>query len=245
MKKIFAGIFGMLFLATAGISAQELKLDDVLSRYYNASGLTKQSGWKTITCVGKTIGDGSEYPYRVYIKRPGKVRTEIEIQKTNLVTAWDGKSGWSVSPWNGSLDPQDMTPDESKGLKYMGDIEGPLFGWKEKGYKAELVGKEVLEGTPVYNIKLLNPDGDIQNYFIDAGNFMLLKITFSDLVMGNKQEHEQYLTNYREVDGVFLPFAVTEKYIGHNSEGSEQVVFTEILVNRELNDSLFVKPVVK
>ena len=141
-----------------GISAQELKLDDVLAKYYQSSGLDKENSWQTLIYSGKTISEGSEYPYRMYIKRPGKVRTEIEIQRTKMIRAWDGKTAWSITPWEGSLDPQDLTPDESKDLKYHGDIEGPLYHWKEKGYTAELAGKEELEGTPVYNIRLKIPE---------------------------------------------------------------------------------------
>ena len=63
--------------------------------------------------------------------------------------------------------------------------------------------------------------------------------------MGNKQEHEYYLTNYKEVEGVFLPFAISEKYLGHNQQGVDQLVFDQILINQELNDSLFVKPAIK
>jgi hypothetical protein len=245
MKKIIAGMVGLLLLAGQAARSQAPDLDEVLAKYFQSTGTGKEETWQTLFFEGRTVNQGSEYPYTVYLKRPGMLRTETVIQGTKMIQVWDGLNGWSITPWAGSLAPQDMTPDESKDLKNQADFEGPLFHWKEKGFKAGLIGREDLEGTPAYNIKLSRPGWDTENYFIDTEHFMLLKIAYHVLIMGHPQEHEVFLSNYRQVEGVFLPFVTIYKYPGQVQEWSSQVVYDRIQVNLPLSDSLFMKPVIK
>jgi hypothetical protein len=245
MKQTIVGMVGLLLLAGQVARAQAPDLDEVLSKYFQSTGTAKEEPWQTLVFEGRTINQGSEYPYMMYLKRPGLVRAETAIQGTKMIQVWDGITGWSITPWAGSLAPQDMTPDESKDLKNQSDFEGPLFHWKEKGFKTELMGREDFEGTPVYNIKLSRPGGDSENYFIDADHFMLLKIAYHVLIMGHPQEHSVLLSNYRQVEGVYLPFLTIFKFPGQVQEWSSQVVYDRIRVNQPLSDSLFMKPVSK
>ena len=140
MKKVIVLVILMgSFLSYSG-SAQEMSLDSVLAKYYQASGMEKIKEWKTLTMTGKTSAQGMEFPLTVIMKRPGKLRTEVEVQGNKMLQVINGEAGWSVTPWSGSTDPQDMTQDEVKVMKEQTDFEGPLYQWKEKGHKAELIG---------------------------------------------------------------------------------------------------------
>src|SRR5271157_2304808 len=153
-SKLILIITGFLFGSYSGW-AQEAKLDDILTAYYKAIGIEKMKDWQTISSSGKTIAMGVEYPFKFYQKRPGKIRIEAEIQGMKMIQAFDGNQGWTITPWSGSSDPQDMTADETKEMKHQADPEGALYNWKEKGHKAELIDKEDLEGSQVYKIKLI------------------------------------------------------------------------------------------
>ncbi len=242
MKRMWIGVWSLLLFYGPTLQCQEPGLDEILQRYYQASGIAGEKNWETVIMTGKTVSPDSEYPYTVLIKRPGTVRTELVIQGTKMITVWDGTKGWSIVPWGGSLAPQDMTPDESKELREQADIEGALYQWKEKGYSVRLVGREELEGTPVFNVELTRPSGDKENYYLDAGSFLLLKVAYHVKVMGHVQERETYLTNYRQVEGAYLPYAIAERYPGPYQQGGNQFVFDEIRINQPVSDTLFVKP---
>jgi outer membrane lipoprotein-sorting protein len=222
--------------------AQELKLEDVLSSYYKTIGIEKMKDWQTITSSGKTIAQGTEFPFTVYIKRPGKVRIEAEVQGNKMIQAFDGTQGWSVIPWSGSSAPQDMTADEVKGMKTQGDLEGVLYNWKEKGHKLELIDKEDFEGTSVYKIKVTKADGDIETYYMDAENFVPLKVTSIIKVQGNDAESETYFSNYGEFSGVLMAKTMTNKFKGQTVS---QIEIGKTEINLPVSDSLFVKPVKK
>ena len=242
MKKLISLIIPIICLCSFSGLTQDLKLDDILSKYYQATGIDHIKDWNTLTTTGKSVAQGMEFPLTIYMKRPNKIRVEVEIQGNKMLQVFDGQAGWSVAPWSGSSDPQDMTPDEIKGMKAQADFEGSLFTWKEKGHKVELIGREDMEGTPVYKIKVIRDDENIETYFIDAENFIPLKIANVMKVQGNETETESLPSNYKEVNGAMMPFAVENKFKGQTISN---VVIEKYEINKDVDDNLFVKPVKK
>ena len=240
-KSIYFFLILFIVFSTQGKS-QELKLEDILTKYFNTIGVEKMKGWQTIGTIGKANFQGTEYPFRIIMKRPGKIRIEVEIQSVKMIQAFDGQHGWTVVPWSGSTDPQDMTADETKIIKDQADFEGSLFNWQEKGHKAELIGKEDVDGSPAYKIKVIKANGDIQYIYIDSENYVILKGTSNVKINGNEMESENINSNYKEVNGVLLPFTIENKTKGQTVS---HFVIDKYEMNTEVNDSLFIKPVKK
>jgi|OpeIllAssembly_1097287.scaffolds.fasta_scaffold213973_1 outer membrane lipoprotein-sorting protein len=242
MKKLILFTLTVICFCSLSGLAQDLTLDDVLSKYYEATGVNHVKEWNTLIMTGKSVAQGMEFPVTIYMKRPGKIRTEVEIQGNKMLQVLDGDQGWAVAPWSGSTDPQDMTADVVKAMKEQADFEGSLYNWKEKGHKAELIGKEDMEGTSVYKIKVTLVDGNIETYFMDAENFVPLKIASVTKIQGNDTESETFPSNYKEVNGAVLPFAIENKFKGQTVSN---VLIEKYEINKEVSDSLFVKPAKK
>jgi len=240
-KSIYFFLILFIVLTTQGRS-QELKLDDILTKYFNTVGAEKMKGWQTVTTTGNVNMQGTKYPFRILMKRPGKIRIELEIQSMKMIQAFDGQHGWTIMPWSGSTDPQDMTSDETKVIKDQADFEGSLYNWREKGHKAELIGKEDVDGSPAYNIKVAKANGDIENIFIDAENYVILKGTSNVKINGNETESENINSNYKEVNEVLLPFTIENKTKGQTVS---HFIIDKYEMNTEVNDSIFIKPVKK
>jgi len=222
--------------------AQDTTLDEVLAKYFQTVGSETIRGWKTLTMTGKTTAQGMEFPVMIIQKNPGKIRMEVEIQGNKMLQVFDGQTGWSVIPWSGTTDPQDMTEDEVKRMKEQADFEGPLYNWKEKGHKLELIGKEDMEGSSVYKLKLTLADGNMETYFIDTELFIPLKIASVFKIQGNEVESESIPGNYKEVNGAMMPFAIENKFKGQTVS---HMVIEKYEIDKEVNDSLFIKPVKK
>jgi hypothetical protein len=238
MKKSFFLILFIAGIAWSGFS-QEMNLENILDAYYKKVGSEKISKWQTMIITGKTIAGGGEYPFTVTIKRPDKVRITAEVQGMKMIQVFDGTSGWSVLPWTGSTDPQAMTEDQAKSLKDQAEIEGTLYNWEKKGHKVELTGKEDMEGTSAYKIKVIKANGNIETLFMDTENFVILKQATIMKIQGNETESESLFSDFREVEGVMMPFNTISKY-------KEQVVsnvsFEKVEVNKEVADTEFAKP---
>jgi outer membrane lipoprotein-sorting protein len=242
MKKSVLIIVALFSLLSFSGMTQEMNQDEILAKYYQAMGIANIKEWKTITMTGKSTAQGMEFPVTIYMKRPDKIRVEVLIQGNKMVQVFDGQAGWSVAPWSGSSDPQDMTPDEVKGIKEQADFEGSLYNWKEKGHKVEWLGKQDMEGSNAYVIKVTRADENIETYYIDDENFVPIKIKSITKIQGNETESEAIPSNYKEVNGAMMPFSIENKYKGQTVS---HVVIDKYEINGEVEDSLFVKPVKK
>ncbi|MBN1253147.1 MAG: outer membrane lipoprotein-sorting protein [Bacteroidales bacterium] len=244
MKKTILILVTVIF-STLGLKAQDMTIDQVLETYFETLGQEKLSAVTSITMTGKQMAQGMEFPFKVTIKRPNKLRLEATVQGNTMVQAFDGEKGWMIAPWLGTSDPQDVGEDQIKGFKEQADIDGKLFNWKEKGYTVELIGKEDMEGTEVYKIKLTEkPEkegeaGDVTFYFVDAENFVVLKTTAKRILRGTEVSSDSYSSNYKEVEGIIFPFSIETKMDGNSVS---QIVIEEVKFNEDIDDTIFSRP---
>jgi hypothetical protein len=239
MKKIITiTAFFVAVISFSGMT-QEMTLDTLLARYYKTIGMATIKDWKTLIMKGKTTTQGMEFPVIIYMKRPGKIRLEVEVQGNKMLQVSDGQSGWGVIPWSGTTDPQDFTPDQLKGMKQQAEFEGSLCDWKEKGHKLELIGKEDMDGTQVYKLKAVLANGNIETYYFDAESFVPIKVASVMKIQGNDTESESLPSNYKPVEGAMMPFAIENKYKGQTVS---TIVLESYEVNKPIDDNLFIKP---
>lgn len=240
MKKITA-LLSVLFMG-AGISLTAQSLDDVLKEHFSATGQDNLLKTNSQKVTGKMVQSGLEIPFVQMIKRPGKVRIEATLQNLTLIQTFNGTEGWTINPFAGVTDPQPMSEDEVKSMKYNSDMDGMLWNWKEKGYTVTLTGEEDMEGTPCFVIKIVTGTGDTFTYYIDSDSSIMLRSNTKMLLMGNESESDTYFSNYMMVDGIAVPGKIETKMKG-------QVVMTLVVdkveLNIDLDDTLFEKPVAK
>lgn len=237
MKKVFSIFITALMLISLNLTAQDL--DEILDNYYEVMGMDKVLKTTTIIANGKAVQMGMEFPMTLYQKKPGMVRMEAEIQGTKLVQAYDGTNGWMIAPWTGSLEPQDMTEDQIKGMKQMGDMEGDLYNWQEKGFTVTYEGEDEMEGTPVYKIRLEKEDGDVFTYYLDAENYVVLRVDSKMNVQGAEVESSSYYSNFKPVEGMIMPFNIESRV---NDQVQMQIVIDSFEIDNKLDDTMFNKP---
>jgi len=237
MKKLILSL--MVLLAAASILAQDLTLDQVLEKHFKTIGQDNLTKLQSMKMNGKVFQMGMEFPYTMIMKRPNMVRMDFEVQGKSIVQAYDGQIGWQIIPFS-SPDPQDMNPDQLKQMKQNADMDGMLYNWKEKGSKLELIGKEDLEGAPAFNLKLTTIDNDIMNYFIDAENFIILKVKAKVNVEGKTIDSETIFSNYKQLNGMTFPFSMETKAGGVTGM---QLTIDTIAFEVPIDLSRFSKPV--
>ncbi len=237
MKRITLFMLAAVFSLTA--FAQDLTLDQILKNYYEVNGIEKMKDINTITIKGKSVAMGQEFPFTMYKKRPAGFRLEVPIQGTTMLQIFNGEKGWMVMPWTGTTEPKEMTEEQLKGFKKEADLEGPLYNFKEKGSTLELMGKEDVEGSEVYNLKLTDKDGDVTNYYIDAENFVILKTKSKTTMRGQEVESETFFSDYQEQDGFVTAHSIEMK---NNGQTGQSMQIVEIKYNEPVDDKLFQKP---
>ncbi len=235
MKKLVLSLFGLF--AAGIILAQDLTIEQVLDKYYNAVGQDKLSKVQSTKMTGKGFQMGMEFPLTVIRKRPNMSYTEVEVQGMKIISAFDGEKGWAIVPFT-SPDPQDLPEEQVKSAKEQG-IDGMLFDWKNNGRKVELVGKEDMDGTPVYNIKVTTKDNNVYNYFLDANNFLILKTKTSVLAQGQTVDAETVFSDYRDVNGIKMPFKMSQSA---NGQPGIEMTYDTIQFDVPVDNAIFAKP---
>ena len=240
VRPLLLSVLAMFAVGASGANAQNV--DEIIAKNIHArGGLEKLKAVKTLRTTVK-FSDGSfRAQFRQENKRPGKVREEFIVQGMAQIQAYDGKTGWQISPFNGRKDPDLMSADDMKSLIVDGDIDGPLVDYKEKGHAAELVGHDSMEGTDCYKIKLSMKNGDIRYYYLDTDSFLELKVEIQTTIRGALHESELYYGDYEQVNGIYYPFAVEQGQKGSSSR--QQFSVEKIEQNVDLDDALFAMPV--
>ena len=236
MKKFISTLFALTFI----LSLNAQNLEEILKSHFDVVGQEKLVKINTIKTIGNVVQGGMELPFVMYMSRPMNFRMEISIQGQQIIQAFNGESGWLINPMAGTLDPQDMGPDELKQMKEQADIDGELYNYEGKGSKLELIGTEEAEGTEVYNLKLTKENGDVSNYYIDTETFIILKTISKRMVQGVEVEGESVMGNYQMINGMAIPFSISS---GMNGQVMAEIVITEVAFDVPIEDGFFEKPV--
>ena len=231
-------------IACLSFAASAQTVDEIIAKNIQAKGgADKLKSVRTIRTTAKFSQGSFRAEFRQENKRGDKVREEFIIQGLAQVQAYDGKTGWQISPFGGRKDPELLSQDDLKSLVVDADIDGPLVDYKEKGHKAELVGHDSMEGTDCFKIKLSMKNGDVRYYYLDADSYLDLKLEIQTTIRGALQENELYYGDYEQVNGIYYPFAVEQAQKGSSSRAQFSV--EKIEQNIPLEDAHFSMPVSK
>jgi outer membrane lipoprotein-sorting protein len=236
MRKLIGAVAGLV-LAAAALPAQTA--DEIVAKYVaKIGGMPKLEAIQTLKKTGKYTGGGG-FEARVVEenKRPNMIRQEFVLQGMVGVTAYDGKEGWKIEPWQGKKDVEPLGEEEMKAILEDADFDGPLIHSKEKGNTVELAGTEPVEGTDAFKLKVTLKNGDVQYFFVDSEDFVPIKVEKKRMIRGAERESETSLGDYKEVAGVYFPHSF--EFGQKGSPNRQKVVYDKIEANVPLDDSLF------
>lgn len=237
-----------LFIMSATmITAQDA--NQVISNYLETIGGVEN--WKKldgIKFIGKGIQQGQEFPGYMIMMKDGRQIQAYEIQgKTMKDNVFDGNTLWNTNFQN--LKAEKASSEQTNNFKLdENDFPDPFIDYKKKGYTAELLDNETIDGVETHKIKLVKEphtvDGqkvdDILFYYFDTeSNVPIAMEVELKSGPGKGQMYRTTMSDYQEVDGLYFAFTTTE-YIG------QQEIITISLDSVELNptveDSLFAFP---
>ncbi len=233
----------MIALAVLAPCLLAQSVDEIIAKNLQArGGADKLKSVKSIKSTATmSMGPGIEAPGTLIQKRPALARLEFTVQGLTAVQAYDGKNGWQIMPFMGKKDPELMSADEAKEIEENADLDGPLVDYKSKGHQVELQGKEKIEGTDAYKLKVTLKNGDVQTIYIDSDSFLDIKEVTKRTVRGTEQEIESAIGDYKPVEGIMFPFAVESGIKG--TDQKQKLTITKVELNVPADDSLFKMPV--
>ncbi|MFN8361548.1 MAG: hypothetical protein U0264_16690 [Candidatus Kapaibacterium sp.] len=241
MKKAVLLFSLILGLSAIGLRAQTA--EDIVAKSIQATGgIDKIKAINSMKMTGNVLFMGMELPSTITSKRPMKLRVETTFQGSARIEAFDGTTAWSVNPFSpsGSKEPEVMSEDQAKQTKDQADIDGDFVDYQAKGHTIEYIGKDEMEGSAVFKLKVTKKTGDVSIYFIDADNYLPIKIVTKTKAQGNNiEEGELVLGNYKSVSGVQMAHSLEFRSGGVTTF---QVIINKVETNIPIDDSIFVMP---
>lgn len=182
-----------------------------------------------------------QLPFVMQLKRPHKVRVELQFQGQTAVQVFDGTNGWKVRPFLNRHEVEPYTPDELKVAGAEADLDGPLIDYAAKGSKIELDGTEKIEDHDTYRLKLTTKSGSVQHVWVDTHTFLETKIEGAPRRLdGRYHPVDIYFRDYRPVEGLKVAYVLETVVRGVPQR--EKTAIEKVTVNPKLDDALFAKP---
>jgi hypothetical protein len=189
------------------------------------------------------------------LKRPRKLRFEIQFNGQTAVQVFNGSQGWKLRPFLNRREVEPYTAEETKVASLQADLDGHLVDYAAKGTKVELDGMEKVEDRDTYKLKLTMKSGEAIHVWIDARTFLEAKIEGQPRRLdGVYHPVEVYFRDYRPISGLQIPFALETKVlpVGRTALGLkdppvpvEKIVVEKVVVNPKLEEARFSRPVVE
>ena len=216
--------------------------DDIINNYIKTiGGMQKIEAIKTLRRTGRFQGGGGfQAAIREENKRPNLVRQEFTFQGLTGITAWNGRTGWKIEPWEGKKDAEALGEEEMKAIVEDADLAGPLVNYQQKGNRVEYLGMEPVEGTDAYKLRVTLKSGDVRTYYMDTDYYVPIKIDTQRTVRGEQREYEMSLGDYKEVAGVYFPHSIEQNAKG--SQNKQKTTYDKIEANVDMPDSEFNPP---
>ena len=249
MRVIAKGVLLTIFILV-GAAASAQTADEIIEKSIVASGgreaLAKvtsraTAGTMTVSTPGGEIAGTIE----VLNQAPNKSQTVITLDlsamgagKMTIDQRFDGTSGYSSNSMQGE------TPVTSSQLDTWRNaiFPSPFLDYKERGTKIELTGKEKIGDADVYALLLTPAKGPASRLWIDTATYQPVKavLTVETAEVG-PVEQTMVMSDFREVDGVKLPF----KMVGSSTIQTFTLVVTKVEHNVTVDPARFAKPAAK
>jgi len=236
------GLANVLF----GCSRQPLTVDDVIER--NTSAMGGRAAIEAIHSIEINLhitDPGFEVDGIYRAVRPGRMRIDVQAGGKHVFTeAFDGQNGWQ---WNGKGNQEPASPKAAAALHHGIELPGKLFGLhelKQRGHQFELAGREKVDATDYYVLRLTLSDGYTTTLYVDPQSWLItrrrdVRPLHVD-VDPTPTTIEQRSSDFREVAGVRFAFASTEIDLKTGKE-LERAKINHIQVNPPLDESIFKK----
>lgn len=174
---------------------------------------------------------------------PNKVRTLIKADLSSvgagplvLDQRFDGHSGYAIDTLQGN---REITGNQLDNMRN-GSFPHPFLNYKALGTTAQLTGKEKIDGRDAYVVVFDPTSGSAVRQYLDAETYLPIKsvVTVNVPQLGGDVEQTTEFLDYREVDGIKLPFRLKIS----SSVQSFTISVTKVEHNGPVDATLFVKP---
>jgi len=236
-KRMTVGLLAAALILGLGLQAQAQTVAEIMAKSIEAQGgRDAMSKIKDSTMSGtmELIQMGMSAALTIYQKEPDKMRMDIDVMGMLITYAYDGKKGWFTNPQTGVA--EEMTEQQSRDQRLQAMGYDAALNPEKHGITYVLKGKEKVGDKECFVLEQIFKDGLKATVFINSTTYLTEKTVSKSDAMGTEVESESIMGDYRKIDGVMVPFALT---IFQGGAEYGRVTVTKVAFNQNLEDSFF------
>jgi outer membrane lipoprotein-sorting protein len=239
--------FALIVLVAADVAGAQTA-DEIIERSVTALGgraahAKLKSRSMTGTIVLSTPAGEVKGSIEILNAAPNKMRMLIKADLSALGVGqlvldqrFDGSSGYALDTLQGN---REITGNQLDNMRNS-SFPHPFLTYKELGTTARLTGKEKVGERDAYLVVFEPTSGSTIRQFIDAETHMPIKMVMNIEIpqLGQEVEQTTEFLDFRDVDGVKLPF----RLLSSSSVQNFTINLDRVEHNVEVDQTLFVKP---
>jgi hypothetical protein len=210
----------------------------ILDKYIEVTGgkaAYEKRSTEISTGVMEFTGKGVKAHIISYHAAPNKSYSMVEIDGIGkMEEGADGSVAWERSALKGPR----LKSGEEKAISMRGaDIHNDVR-WRDYFQKAESTGVEPIDGHICYRVVLTPKEGQPETRYYDKKSYLLVR---TNMILKNEMGDipaEMSVSDYRNVDGVLMPFQLKQKVLGQEFT----VTHESIRINVEIPKERFALP---
>jgi outer membrane lipoprotein-sorting protein len=207
--------------------------EEIVAKHLEAIGGI--AAWKKINSLsyeGKMTVQGAEVNVTLTVLNGKGVRQNITVMGMTGYQIITPTAGWNFMPFQGQTTPEAMTADELKQSADDLDVQGKLVDYKSKGNTVEYLGKDDVEGTECFKLKITTKAGNVETVFIDPKSYYIVRSVVKKTANGQESDVPTDLSNYKKLpEGIVVPFSITLPF--------GELVISKAEVNKQIDESTF------
>ena len=237
IRNVVAGLVCFLSVGLWAQTAEELVAKNLQAK----GGVEKIKAIKSVRMTGQFQSGSFKARVGQESKRPEMLRQTFTVQGMTQIQAYDGSTGWQISPFGGRKDPEMLGEDDLRDLAEAADFDGPLVDAPAKGNKIEYMGHDQVDGDDALKLKVTLKNGDIFYYYLDPDTYIEIEVERQQFIRGSVRESITLLGSYKPVNGVMYPFSI-ESGPKNNPDQRGKITISMIEANAPIDDGDFKMP---
>src|SRR6187549_2407788 len=185
--------------------------EEIITKHIEAIG--GAAAWKKVNSLyyeGKMTVQGAEVNVTLTVLNGKGSRQNISFGGMTGYQIVTPTAGWNFMPFQGQATAEAMTADELKQAADDLDVQGKLIDYKSKGHTVEYLGKDDVEGTECFKLKITSKAGNVETVFIDPKSYYIVRAVQKRIANGQESDVSTDLSNYKKLpEGIVVPFSIT------------------------------------
>ncbi|MFP4203991.1 MAG: outer membrane lipoprotein-sorting protein [Opitutales bacterium] len=226
--------------------------EELLKNHLDANGGRRNiHAIRSIKISGQMRIAAREEPvsFKVYRKRPDKLRQKLEFGNYTVETIYNGGEAWRKiqGKWNDKQETQELKEEDELGeLKNAARMESEFLQLATQKIESESISREVVREEPCYRLEFSADsleDTDFSSYhtiWLSADHFQVVKLRgrVRSEESGEFVIKEVYYSEYSQKEGVYFP---QKAEIYHDGEMYQTLHIESLRINAGIFDSFFEK----